>query len=69
MQAFIARIVATEGFLLGGVKVHDSSPFAKRQQAEDWARTILETNTGAGRKARLAKVLVVMRSRSMVVGA
>lgn len=67
MRAYIARIVATQGLLLGGVKVHDSSPFARREDAEAWASQALAANESAGRSARLDKVLAVMRSRSMVI--
>lgn len=69
MRSYIARITATQGLLIGGNATHESAPFATREMAEQWAETVLRINAEAGRHAKLAKTLTVMRSRSQVVRA
>jgi hypothetical protein len=68
MQAHIARVTALEGLLLGGVTVHESSPMATRQMAEQWAAIVLDTNTRSGRKCAV-RYLKVMRAKRVVIGA
>ena len=45
---FIARVIAEKGLLLGGPKVHESSPMDWRD-AVAWADVVIETNKEAGR--------------------
>jgi hypothetical protein len=66
VTAFVAVLVAIEGLLLGGVRRHESTPFAKRADAEAWLAQAIETNQGAGRKAE-GKVKQVMAARSRVI--
>lgn len=51
--------VAESGVLLGGVKVHKSSPFDSKRDAEKWLDVVIETNKEAGRKIDMTKSKVV----------
>lgn len=41
IRSYYARVWARSGFLLGGVTSFRSSRFSHRQDAQDWAATIL----------------------------
>lgn len=49
MMAFRATVKASYGTLLGGVKVHQSSWFEAKQDAQDWAHVIVKNNKESGR--------------------
>ena len=51
-KAYVARVEARSGLLLGGGRVHESYPFEDYRDARNWAHTIVEGNQAAGRDAR-----------------
>ena len=55
MSSYVVTVRAEKGLLLGGVKVHESTPMA-RKWAEDWAEAVVETNLQHGRKAVLVGI-------------
>jgi hypothetical protein len=49
MEKYKVVLEIEEGFLLGGVKRHESSYFDTYQEAEAWLQQAYETNKNAGR--------------------
>ena len=52
MHGFIAKLVATEGLLLGGNKEHFSSAFESKESALDWAKAAIQANLEDRRKVK-----------------
>ena len=48
-RSYFAKLEANTGWLLGGVKRHQSSRFATAKQAWDWLETAISINREAGR--------------------
>lgn len=59
MHGFKAKLVATEGLLLGGVRQHISSSFESRENALDWVKASIEANLEAKRKVKFIGFLEV----------
>ena len=52
MVKYQGIVLAGSGFLLGGVKIHKSSLFEKKEDAQNWLVTAVETNLQANRSLK-----------------
>ena len=60
--AFQAEVKALTGILLGGIKVHQSAPFIKQENAKAWLAQCLQANKQANRNPiGTIKVRIVAR--------
>jgi len=55
--SFFAVVRAGTGVLLGGVREHKSSRFARERDADSWAETVSRTNEEAGRDVRSISIV------------
>ena len=67
MRAYQAHITAQVGTLLGGVRHHESSPFATRDDAEAFLSQCVEANRQARRHIGDASVVEVDVPSSLVI--
>lgn len=59
MHGWKAKLVATEGVLVGGVREHVSSAFESRESALDWVRTAIQVNLDSKRKVKFVGMVEV----------
>ena len=68
MKAYRALIRAAKGgLLLGGVRVHHSTPFEVKTHAEDFADVIVQENRKAGREVSGVEILEVRAHERHVI--
>ncbi|MHA2265149.1 MAG: hypothetical protein ACXAEN_22370 [Candidatus Thorarchaeota archaeon] len=48
-NAYVGKVTARTGVLLGGVKTHQSSPFADWREVVRWCDEVIENNKASGR--------------------
>ena len=59
MHGFKAKLVATEGLLVSGVRQQVSPAFESQVTARDWAKANIKANIKDGRKVKFAGFLEV----------
>ena len=67
--AYMAGIIAAKGTLVGGVRVHNSSPFRTKDQAQSWLDTVTSINREAGRRIGVTEVSTVLVAADSIVDA
>ncbi|KKL83875.1 hypothetical protein LCGC14_1970360 [marine sediment metagenome] len=65
-RAYIARVEARTGLLLGGGRVHESYPFEDYRDAVAWTDTIIEGNAVAGRDAMYGGIRMVQAEKPIL---
>ena len=53
---YVGKVIAKSGWLLGGVKVHETSRMESRKDCVQLCETYISINKGAGRDAAMGEV-------------